>query len=86
MDDGVAPENSESGKPQPPVTPEAQEEKVLNEVRKQAAMPLLEIPGATGVRGADLEKAVQNLEQKRLVEVRTPEDPLNAIVTAKDPK
>jgi hypothetical protein len=85
MGETTGPPDSGNGEPQPSITPEAQEEKVLAEVRKQAAMPLLEIPAVTGVRGADLDKVLEKLQEKQLVEITKSEDPLNAIVAVKDP-
>jgi predicted short-subunit dehydrogenase-like oxidoreductase (DUF2520 family) len=68
------------------VSPEAQAEKVLEEVRKRAAIPLLEIPAVTGVRGADLDKALQKLERDQLVDIKESDDRSKAIVAIKDPR
>jgi hypothetical protein len=44
-------------------------------------MPLLEIAAATGIRGAELKKAVSTLARKKLVTLSKPSDLFSSIVS-----
>jgi hypothetical protein len=54
---------------------------IFFEVQRHKAMPLLEIAAATGIRGAELEKAVSTLARKKLVTLSKPSDLFSSIVS-----
>jgi RIO-like serine/threonine protein kinase len=54
---------------------------VFTEVRRNKAMPFLEIAAATDIRGDELEQAIKTLADKKLVTLSKPGDLFGSIIS-----